>query len=442
MSKQERQALALAKRAAEVEAVKDKELEAQRARDDLERKAAQERSSTYYQSGHNNNYNSSYNNNRNGYDDDRYGNGGVRDGRLDYGGRGGGAYRGARGGGDYAGRTGGRGGQRGGGGVGIGYNNGGGYHAGSGRGPAEYPSDAPTGPRGTSQRGGRGGGRGGYDERGYDRRDDRYGSGRRDDRSDTTPYTRPDESVTSSSAPPLSAAMDVDTAASSSVGTPRDSETPVPQPPSTDAPPPPTSAPPPPPPAQPSDEDQKPDIAQPAAPAPKRTLAEMAADNALAAAPAPLNAALNATRYLGAKVADKRKVSAATLLLSDLCWRLTISLGLQRTKIGGKKMDFDWDRTDDTGATEVDPLYAPYIAPQANRVEEIGGGRYGRDRDFDRSSAANNNNRHGQGNKPEDRRNAAMPKVTAVQGVAPRVGLFGRGQLAGFDKEVIPGRKM
>lgn len=101
-------------------------------------------------------------------------------------------------------------------------------------------------------------------------------------------------------------------------------------------------------------------------------------------------------------------------------------------------MDFDWDRTDDTGATEVDPLFAPYIAPQAARVDDGRNGynNNGRDRENDRSA----NGRHGQGNRPEDRRTTG-PQSVAVQGVAPRIGLFGRGQLAGFDKDVLPGKK-
>lgn len=34
-----------------------------------------------------------------------------------------------------------------------------------------------------------------------------------------------------------------------------------------------------------------------------------------------------------------------------------------------------------------------------------------------------------------------MPVVQGVQGQAPKIGLYGRGMLAGFDREAIPGRK-
>ncbi|KPV76415.1 uncharacterized protein RHOBADRAFT_35057 [Rhodotorula graminis WP1] len=110
---------------------------------------------------------------------------------------------------------------------------------------------------------------------------------------------------------------------------------------STEQPPPPPppngDAPPPPPPSD----------APPAAPAPKEptpppqgklTLAELAELNARSSASASssstaapvLNAQLQAARYLGARAPDKRK----------------------RTKKQGNKVDFDWDRTDDTLAGE------------------------------------------------------------------------------------------
>ncbi|ORY74322.1 P-loop containing nucleoside triphosphate hydrolase protein [Leucosporidium creatinivorum] len=413
LTKQERAAIALQKRAAEVEAAKDKELQAKQARDDLERKARSE-GAQYSQQSQGGYSNGGYGQQQNGYGRDgslNYGSGG-RGGRGDYGGRGRGDY--GRGGG-YGGRG---GASRGG--SGLGYSGG-----------RDYPQDAPSGPRGAGgaypPRGGARGGRGGYDDRyggngrDYDRRgDDRYGGGR-DDR-----YPRDDRDRPSNGAPstshPDDRSMDVDTTSSSLNSTsapppappsgdappPPPSNAPPPPPSDAPPPPPPTDAPPPPPPSDLPPSLKDPTPSPPPASAAKLTLAEMAAQQASAAAPAPLNAALNATRYLGARAPDKRK----------------------RSKTSGRKVDFDWDRTDDTGATEVDPLYAPYIAPTASKPNE-------RDRDFHLGSGGGRGGRDG--GRGDDRK-SNLPVVQGVQGQVPKIGLFGRGMLAGFDREV-PGKK-
>lgn len=174
-------------------------------------------------------------------------------------------------------------------------------------------------------------------------------------------------------------------------------------------------------------------------PAAKLTLAEMAAQQAASIAPAPLNAALNATRYLGARAPDKRKVCTASFLLSRLACAHTYPIRSfsQRSKIGGKKVDFDWDRTDDTGATEVDPLYAPYIPPTVakgrndDRYDSRGGGGGGR----------GGRGGGGRDEPPSQQQRGGLPVVVAAQGKEPKIGLYGRGMLAGFDREAIPGKK-
>lgn len=157
-------------------------------------------------------------------------------------------------------------------------------------------------------------------------------------------------------------------------------------------------------------------------PAPRLTLAEMAAAATSTYAPVPLNATLNATRYLGARAPDKRKVR----------------------KTSDKKVVFDWDGGDDTGANEVDPLYAPYI-PKVVALSKGRDGRDGRD---------NRDNRNGPSNaggaardvaaatygvKIDDRQKQVVP--VAMTGQPPRVGMFGRGMLAGFDRDGGLGEK-
>ncbi|KWU44258.1 DEAD-domain-containing protein [Rhodotorula sp. JG-1b] len=163
--------------------------------------------------------------------------------------------------------------------------------------------------------------------------------------------------------------------------TPRPPSEQPPPPPEGDAPPPlpPSDAPPPPPPME-----KQPTPPPPPPPA-KLTLAELAELQAKQNPPynssgPVLNARLQAARYLGAKEPDKRK----------------------RAKKGPNgapgKIDFDWDRTDDTLADEVDPIYAPL------------------------TQAPPPGSHHGAGHTP-----AAQPM---------RVTLFGRGRLAGFDADV------
>ncbi|KAK4698669.1 ATP-dependent RNA helicase DDX23/PRP28, partial [Phenoliferia sp. Uapishka_3] len=146
-------------------------------------------------------------------------------------------------------------------------------------------------------------------------------------------------------------------------------------------------------------------------PAPRLTLAEMAALSASSssAAPAPLNATLNATRYLGARAPDKRKIR----------------------KTSDKKFNFDWDRQDDTGADEVDPIYAPYIPPT-------------------KAAASKHDNRRGGGGdesknpygiKRDDRQNQVAVVAGSAVGQPPKIGLYGRGMLAGFDREVAGGKR-
>ncbi|BGP38558.1 mRNA splicing protein prp28 [Rhodotorula kratochvilovae] len=433
LSKQERQALALQKRAQEVEHKKEQELEAQRKREQLEeharREAAALPSSSY---GHG--------------QGQAQGQGQGGDGRfVGYQGQGGGNLNYGSAQNDYHG--GGRGGYAGGRGRGRG-RGGLGYSGGPPPpGPRDGYDGVPSGPsgRGMQGRGGaRGGGGGGrFDDRwagqssggrgGYSQGPPgRYGDDPR--RDDGTRATHPRDgslvdrssdvakdasapAVNGSTGPRDAAAMDVDAATTAlakedavakpmtvnSSTPPRNATEQPPLPPSGDAPPPPP----------PSD-------APPAPPAPKEptpppqgklTLAELAELNARNAASssaassssAPsvpvLNAQLHAARYLGARAPDKRK----------------------RTKKQGGKVDFDWDRTDDTLADEVDPIYAPLTAAPPAPVPGGGsGGKPGRDLDRPVGAAANTP--------------AAQPM---------RVTLYGRGRLAGFDADVekMPGRK-
>ncbi|GAA6011281.1 hypothetical protein JCM10207_008286 [Rhodosporidiobolus poonsookiae] len=420
LSKQERQALALQKRAQEVEAQKDRELEAHKRRDELELKARQEgrefsrvpeqhggggQGGRFVGYGGDNglNYGSA------GHDRD------PRDGNS-YGGRGGYAGRGGRG--------------RGRGGLG--------YSGAPPSGPAADRSGYENVPSGPSGRGsyGRGGARGG-------RMDDRWASTRREGpqgaRNELPPVgaslaDRETEVAKDASAPVVNghgngaAAMDVDSPAqngSTPVAQPMivDSSTPPrnateqpPPPPSlpADAPPPlpphssvsapiPTENPPPPPPlaadAPPPPPAEKAPTPPPPEPQGKLTLAEMAAMRAGsgggAAAGPVLNQNLQAARYLGAKAPDKRK----------------------RSKKQGQRLEFDWDRADDTLADEVDPIYAPI--PAAPSISSSGGkhSKYDRDRPA-----------------PAPAVSASTTATSAA--LAPRFGLFGRGRLAGFEADV------
>ncbi|KAM0754997.1 DEAD-domain-containing protein [Meredithblackwellia eburnea MCA 4105] len=392
LSKQERAALALARRAQEVEAAKDKEVATHQARDELERRA---RATAATSASSYNNYGGSQSNGGGlNYD-------GVPSGpRGDsYGARGG--YRGARGGGH----------------AGLGYDRRGG----------EHPTNAPTGPRGYQDgRGGRGGGyqRGGHSSRGghdRDRRDERDEGrdGRRySDRHEPSANGRPngasrrdekdvDESTKSSV--PNDASHQ-----SSSISTEKEStsalpsDAPPPPPPDSIAPPlPPSDAPPPPPsgeapPLPPPTKERSP--TPPPAPTQRLTLAEMAAlasQNGAGAStgPAPLNQQLNATRYLGARAPDKRKIR----------------------KQSDKKFNFDWDGVDDTGADEVDPIYAAYIPQKTGKSDH---------RDQRRSVVDPRNPYAAQAEvKPE----LGAAKEAMLQG---KVGMYGRGMLAGFDRDL------
>ncbi|KAK4053441.1 mRNA splicing protein prp28 [Microbotryomycetes sp. JL201] len=368
LTKQERQALALAKRAAEVEAAKDKELAAKQARDELERKAQAERYTNRGAPSEQRDYR--------GFQRGS-GGGGGNDDRLDYGNRRDYDYSSRRPNSSYDSRNGGGRGPPGRNGIGF-----------SGQPPPppnnhRAPDGAPTGPKLDR-------------DRGYRQDYDRRSQGRPSESPASTQQVKPEPTLNGNGA---ADAMDIDKQSSmttSAVGTPGPSE---PSLPASEAPPLP-DAPPPPPPPPPADE---------ASPAPvppaKLTLAEMAAQNGnnSATASVPLNAALNARRYLGAKSGDKRK----------------------KTKIGSKKVDFDWDGADDTGASEVDPLYAPYIPPSSSSTS----------RDALRGQGA----RGDSAQRPAA--NGVVPKVQGVQGMAPKISLYGRGMLGGFDKELVAGRK-
>ncbi|BGP30729.1 mRNA splicing protein prp28 [Rhodotorula toruloides] len=383
-SKQERQALALAKRAAEVEAAKDRELEAQKRRDELEKKAREEARDLYYQQQ------TSY-----GQQNGAGPSGGRSDGQqfVGYGQQQGGLNYGSAQGDQYYG--GGRGGY-GPGGRGRGRGRGGlGYRGGppppSGPRGGDGYQGVPSGPSGRGAQG-RGGAGGGGPGRGDDRWAGQRGPGpalvdrETDVRGGRVPNTQP---VTGG-------AMDVDGTAGGKdlVAEPMkvDSSTPprnatemppppppangdaVPLPNGDDPPAPPSDAPPPPPPAK------EPSPASNG----KLTLAELAELNARQRASSSsvpvLNAQLNAARYLGAKAPDKR-----------------VKRNKKGPNGGPGRVDFDWDRNDDTLADEVDPIYAPTAAPV------VPGG-----------PAASN----------------------TPTGQSMRVTLFGRGRLAGFDADV------
>ncbi|GAA5970503.1 hypothetical protein JCM21900_003884 [Sporobolomyces salmonicolor] len=432
LSKQERQALALAKRAAEVEAKKEQELDAQRKRELLERQA-REQGSEFSQL--------SYQPHPQAGQSLNYGGGERRP-------PGGGPDRG----GYYAG---GRGRGRGRGGLG--------YHG------APPPPSAPAGersfqgvPSGPSGRGmqGRGGARGGgtggrYDDRWGGRRDDRDDRDRRDHHHAPGPaLVGPSSDVAKDLTAPIvatggdtaaaAAAMDIDLRASTKTSTmsdpsnvaepmtvdsstpprdateqppsngvdngtpllrPSDTTAPVPPLPVGGGPPPPPSEVPPPPP---SDAPLPPPPREPTPPPPqpqgKLTLAEMAALNGggPSSAPAPImNQALNAARYLGAKAPDKRKVNSR----------------MQRTKKAGAKLEFDWDRADDTAANEVDPMYAPYIPPPS-------------------APASSKNSRFPDRDVPSA---SLVSSAPAANGAPRTVTLFGRGRLGGFDADVEKG---
>lgn len=415
LSKQERQALALQKRAQEVEAAKERELEAKLKRDQLERTA---RDSHYAGAGGGGG-----------------GGGGPPSQQQPYhrGGGGQGQFVGYQGGGhnglnygspqgDYQQNGPGRGGGYAGG-RGRGRGRGGlGYHGGGP--PPGPPSNAPSGPRGSA--------RGGPDHRDRDARDrgGRYGPDGGDDRWATggggggsSQYNRNNGGPPAGPGPSYvsrepalvnqstdvrgprgpaeqQAAMDVDRvkeeeeAKQDKVAEPMKVDSSTPQPPSEQPPPPPEGDAPPPPPPPPSDAPPPPPPPptekQPTPPPPaKLTLAELAElqakqnpSSSYNSSGPVLNARLQAARYLGAKEPDKRK----------------------RAKKGPNgapgKIDFDWDRTDDTLADEVDPIYAPLT-----QAPPPGGGH------------------HGAGHTTP----AAQPM---------RVTLFGRGRLAGFDADV------
>lgn len=455
LSKQERQALALQKRAQEVEEQKERELDAQRKRDELERQARSQRhdlgpssssgggggggaSYGYGQGqGYGHAQGQGYNGGGGGGGDGRfvgYGNGpGGAPNGLNYGSAQGDYHGGGGRGGGYGGRGG--GGARGRGRGGLGYHGGPPHPAPTG--PREGYEGVPSGPsgggggrgRGGAARGGgrfddrwagHSGGRGGYAQgQGYPNGrhgDDPRGANPRDapalvDRStDVAKNARAPVTIGNGGARDA-AAMDVDNATQTlakedavarpaAVGSstpPRSAtEQPPPPPPNGDAPPPP------PPPGD------APPGAAPKEPTPppqgKLTLAELAELNARktssssSAAPV-LNPQLQAARYLGARAPDKRK----------------------RTKKQGNRVDFDWDRQDDTLADEVDPIYAPFTAaPPAGSGG--GGGGAARGRDVDRPVGAA----------------SSTPSAQPM-----RVTLFGRGRLAGFDADVekVPGRK-
>ncbi|BGP23426.1 pre-mRNA-splicing ATP-dependent RNA helicase PRP28 [Rhodotorula toruloides] len=386
LSKQERQALALAKRAAEVEAAKDREFEAQKRRDELEKKAREEARDLHYQQ------HSSY-----GQQNGSGSSGGRSDGQqfVGYGGQqyGGLNYGSAQGDQYYGGGRGGYGP----GGRGRGRGRGGlGYHGGppppSGPRGGDGYQGVPSGPSGRGAQG-RGGARGGGPGRGDDRWAGQRGPGPAlvdrdtDVRGGRVPNTQPhtggalDVDGTADRKELVAEPMKVD----SSTPPRNATELPPSNPPAAngdvtplpngDAPPaPPSDAPPPPPPAKES---------SPASTA-KLTLAELAELNARQRASSSsvpvLNAQLNAARYLGAKAPDKR-----------------VKRNKKGPNGGPGRVDFDWDRNDDTLADEVDPIYAPTAAPV------VPGG-----------PAASN----------------------TLTGQSMRVTLFGRGRLAGFDADV------
>lgn len=280
LSKSERAAIALAKRAAEVEALKERESQTLSARDDLERKIRAEGGGQQQQ----------YNNGGNGNNNAGRNNG---DDRLNYG-------RDNRNGGNNS------------------YNNRGGNNNYSN----SNNSNAGGGPR--DNRGG-GGGRGIGSSSNNDRRNDQPQSSappappRNFDLSNVP--TGPKGASSANSRPPVSAREDlapgpmaVDSNSGVSTSTPLPStsvDTTLPPPP----PPPSDSAPPPPPSGLPPTPSTSMLPPPPPPPPQKLTLAEMAAQQSQTLGPAPLNAALQARRYLGAKPVDKRKVPCSLSLL-------------------------------------------------------------------------------------------------------------------------------
>ncbi|GAA5905281.1 DEAD/DEAH box helicase [Sporobolomyces salmoneus] len=317
LSKQERQALALAKRAAEVEAKKAEELELIEKRNQLESNARQ-----YSTSSSNTPSYQNY-------------------GASSYGGHGPG-----QGQGQQRGRN------------GVGYNH---------RAPPGGGRPIPTGPSG-----------GGVRER--DLRDYQGvpsgprgatgGSARSNGFNPPSSQPHPSHSTSTSTSSDLrNDQRDTDRGPGSPLLRPSEQTDPsTPLPPSalppappSDAPPPlpPVDAPPPPPPTAPPADEIK--LAQEKEKEqPKLTLAELAALNnsssngngtgtgSLAAMGPVMNEKLNAERYLGAKQPDKRKRAKK---------------GGPGAGGGANKIEFDWSAADDTASFEVDPIFKPYIPP-------------------------------------------------------------------------------
>ncbi|GAA5870386.1 hypothetical protein JCM3774_002716 [Rhodotorula dairenensis] len=418
LSKQERQALALKKRAEEVEAAKERELEAKQKRDQLEQKARQEARDLHYAhpgGSYSNGTGPSRHPQRGGPGGQFVGYQGAQQTGLNYGSaQGDYQQHGGRGGGYAGGRGRGRG--RG----GLGYHGGPPpppHHHPAGPAAAGPPPNAPSGPRGGGGGGG-GGGRYPQDVPGDDRWAGASSSSSSQYRSGPAAaggsgpgpsYVTREPALVNHSTDVRAARdqqqqrpMDIDHRDEAQQDLPRaadpikvDKASEVPPPPLPDGdappPPPPPSDAPPPPPAADAEEsatDSKPELSREPTPPPpvKLTLAELAElqakqqQNSASSGPI-LNARLQAARYLGAKEPDKRK----------------------RAKKGPNgapgKIDFDWDRTDDTLADEVDPIYAPLT-----QAPTTPGG-------------------HGAAHTP-----AAQPM---------RVTLFGRGRLAGFDADVL-----
>ncbi|GAA6037202.1 hypothetical protein JCM8097_008616, partial [Rhodosporidiobolus ruineniae] len=415
LSKQERQALALQKRAQEVEQQKEREIEDKRRRDDLEAKARQEgREFSHAPSGAANGVGAGR---FVGYGGDQRG--GGAQGGLDYGSS---ASDQRYGQDDRYGNRGGFGGR------GRGKGRGGlGYHGGPPppSGPAADRPGYEGVPSGPSGRGsyGRGGARGGYGGGGG--RDDRWAQTGRGPVGGPSIADRETGVAKDASAPvvnggPSAAPMEVDS--STPVAQPMlvDSSTPPRN--STEQPPPPpppaedSELPPPPPPVPHSSIDAPVSSSNPPPPPPpeaappppaaeeperKLTLAEMAELYAKRAAGTNgavgpvINERLQAARYLGAKAPDKRK----------------------RGKKQGNKLEFDWDRADDTLADEIDPIYAPITAPSAPSSSKHHKHRHEHDRDRDLP--------------------APSASTTAASGtIAPRFGLYGRGRLGGIGADV------
>ncbi|GAA5829437.1 hypothetical protein JCM11251_005051 [Rhodosporidiobolus azoricus] len=430
LSKQERQALALQKRAQEVEAQKEQELEAHKRREELETKARQEGREFSSSAGGSGAQGGQGGGRFVGYNGDsgalNYGNS-AQDQSSSYG---------------RGGFAGGRGRGRGRGGLG--------YH---GQGPpppsgpaADRPGNIPSGPsgRGSYGRGGARGARGGPD--------DRWAQTRKDERGQPPPATEKgqvadSETVVAKDGAPAAAAaaaMDVDTSApadgSPPVAEPMKLDTSTPPLLPTDAPPPPppteqngTETPPPslpvhssisapvpienpPPPPPPDAAPPPPPVEEEKEEGPKLTLAEIAAMKAQqngggmgrVAGPV-INQNLHAARYLGAKAPDKRK----------------------RAKKGGfQKLEFDWDRNDDTLADEVDPIYAPTPAPAPTASSS-------------HVSSSHKFSSRGAHSNDRDIPSTSSSTTASSASITPRFGLYGRGRLGGFgaDVENLGGKK-